>query len=104
MVSFLTDDTKAIILLCGVFGKDRNANPLTTTEYNTLAGWLVREKLRPESLLQMGDLSSVAVGSRIDRHRLDTLLGRGVQLGFAVEEWQNSGLWIVSRSDFNLRL
>ncbi|MEA3545917.1 MAG: DNA-processing protein DprA [Thermodesulfobacteriota bacterium] len=94
MVSFLTDDTKAIILLCGVF-----ANPLTTTEYNTLVGWLVREKLRPESLLQMGDLSSVAVGSKIDRHRLDTLLGRGVQLGFAVEEWQNSGLWIVSRSD-----
>src|SRR5690606_25364330 len=27
------------------------------------------------------------------------LLDRGVQLGFAVEEWQRSGLWVISRSD-----
>lgn len=99
MDSFLTDDTKAIILLCGVFGKDRVTNPLTPSEYNTLARWLVREEQRPESLLQMGDLSSVAVGSGIDRERLTRLLDRGVQLGFAIEEWQRSGLWILSRSD-----
>lgn len=99
MDSFLTDDTKAIILLCGVFGKNCATNPLTPSEYNTLARWLVREEQRPESLLQMGDLSSVAVGSGIDRERLTRLLDRGVQLGFAIEEWQRSGLWILSRSD-----
>lgn len=99
MDSFLTDDTKAIILLCGIFGKDRATNPLTPSEYNTLARWLVRAELRPESLLQMGDLSTVAVGSGIDRDRLTRLLDRGVQLGFAIEEWQRSGLWIISRSD-----
>ena len=38
-------------------------------------------------------------GSGIDRQRLESLLGRGVQLGFAVEEWQRNSIWIVSRSD-----
>ncbi len=28
----------------------------------------------------------------IDRNRLEYLLGRGVQLGFAVEEWHRIGL------------
>jgi predicted Rossmann fold nucleotide-binding protein DprA/Smf involved in DNA uptake len=60
---------------------------------------LLKEKMRPEALLRQTDLSEAAVGSRIDRIRLEKLLGRGVQLGFAVEEWQRSGLWIVSRSD-----
>ena len=99
MDSFLTDDTKAIILLCGIFGKDHVTKPLIPSEYNTLARWLVREELRPESLLQMGDLSTVAAGSGIDRDRLTRLLDRGIQLGFAIEEWQRSGLWIISRSD-----
>jgi hypothetical protein len=33
MSDFLTNDTKAIILLCGVLGKDRTAKPLTQAEY-----------------------------------------------------------------------
>lgn len=39
------------------------------------------------------------MGSGIDKQRLESLLGRGVQLGFAVEEWQRNGIWIISRSD-----
>ncbi|NOZ52308.1 MAG: hypothetical protein GXP08_04050 [Gammaproteobacteria bacterium] len=39
------------------------------------------------------------MGSGIAKQRLESLLGRGVQLGFAVEEWQRSGIWIISRSD-----
>ena len=58
MSNFLTEDTKAIIMLCGVFKKDRLQRPL-----------------------------------------LESLFGRGVQLGFAVEEWQRNGIWIISRSD-----
>ncbi len=99
MDNFLTADTKAIILLSGVFGKDHTISPLSPTEYNTLARCLVRENLRPAALLTMGDFSNVALGSGIDGHRLTRLLSRGVQLGFAVEEWQSSGLWVISRSD-----
>ena len=99
MTNFLTNDTKAIILLCGILGKDRAAEPLTQSEYNNLARWLVREQLRPEALLSMDKLDDAAAGAKISRERLGKLLGRGVQLGFAIEEWQRSGLWVISRSD-----
>ncbi len=99
MNNFLTDDTKAIILLCGVLGKGRSVKPLTQAEYNALARWLISEKMRPENLLQNEIVGFAAMGSGIDQERLTALLRRGVQLGFVVEEWQRNGIWIISRSD-----
>ncbi|MGV8075071.1 MAG: DNA-processing protein DprA [Syntrophobacteraceae bacterium] len=99
MNGFLTDDTKAIILLCGVFGKDRSEQPLTQAEYTSLVRWLISSKMRPRDLLQKDHLADASTGADIDRQRLESLLGRGVQLGFAVEEWQRNGIWIISRSD-----
>jgi len=95
----LTEDTKAIILLCGVFGKDRTEKPLSLTEYSSLVRWLIEMKIRPGDLLQKQDNTAASMASGIDKQRLETLLGRGVQLGFAVEEWQRNGIWIISRSD-----
>ena len=97
--NFLTDDTKAILLLCGVFGKDSSEKPLTPTEYSRMASWLFRTGIRPGDLLRKEDIADAAAGSKIDRQRLESLLDRGVKLGFAVEEWQRNGIWIISRSD-----
>ncbi len=99
MNDFLTEDTKAIILLCGVFGKDHSEKPLSLTEYSSLVRWLIEVKMRPGDLLQKENVSEASMGSGIDKQRLELLLGRGVQLGFAVEEWQRNGIWIISRSD-----
>ncbi|SEH05893.1 DNA-processing protein DprA [Candidatus Venteria ishoeyi] len=99
MNDFLTEDTKAIILLCGVFGKDRSEKPLSLTEYSSLVRWLIEVKMRPGDLLQKDTIHDASVGSGIDKQRLEPLLDRGVQLGFAVEEWQRNGIWIISRSD-----
>ena len=99
MNNFLTDDTKAIILLCGIFAKDRSIKPLSLTEYSSLVRWLIEVKKRPSNLLQQEYITKASMGSGIDRQRLESLLGRGVQLGFAVEEWQRNGIWIISRSD-----
>lgn len=96
---FLTEDTKAIILLCGVFGKDRSQKPLSLAEYSSLVRWLIEVKMRPGDLLQNDTIHEASMGSGIDKQRLESLLGRGVQLGFAVEEWQRNGIWIISRSD-----
>ena len=96
---FLTEDTKAIILLCGVFGKNRSEKPLTLKEYSSLVRWLITKKMRPAELLQKDNINDVSMGSGIDKQRLESLLNRGVQLGFAVEEWQRSGIWVISRSD-----
>ncbi len=99
MNDFLTEDTKAIILLCGVFGKDRSEKPLSLAEYSSLVRWLIEVKMRPGDLLQKENISEASMGSGIDKQRLESLLGRDVQLGFAVEEWQRNGIWIISRSD-----
>lgn len=96
---FLTEDTKAIILLCGIFGKDRSEMPLSLAEYLLLVRWLIEVKMRPGDLLQKDNIHEASMGSGIYKQRLESLLGRGVQLGFAVEEWQRSGIWIISRSD-----
>ncbi len=99
MSNLLTNDTKAIILLCGVLGKDHAVKPLKQTEYNGLVQWLMGQKMRPEDLLQHENIELAAIGSGIDEHRLNHLLRRGVQLGFSVEEWQRNGIWVISRSD-----
>ena len=99
MNDFLTDDTKAVLLLCGVFGKNRSAKPLTQTEYTSLVHWLISVEMRPSDLLRNKNIAEAAMGAKLDKQRLESLLGRGVQLGFAVEEWQRNGVWIISRSD-----
>lgn len=99
MKDFLTEDTKAIILLCGVFGQDRSEKPLSLAEYSSLVRWLIEVKMRPGDLLQQEHVAEASMGAGINRQHLESLLGRGVQLGFAVEEWQRNGIWIISRSD-----
>ena len=99
MSDFLTHDTKVILLLCGVLGKGQSVKPLVQKEYNALVRWLISEQMRPEDLLQDENADAAAGGSGIDWARFKALLGRGVQLGFAVEEWQRGGIWVLSRSD-----
>lgn len=99
MSNFLTEDTKVIILLCGVFGKNHSEKSLSLSEYSTIVRWLIEVKKRPGDLLQQDNITEASMCSGIDKQRLETLLGRGVQLGFAVEEWQRNGIWIISRSD-----
>ena len=95
----LTEDTKAILLLCGVFGISRPEKPLSTSEYNKLVNWLRGVGKRPKDLLQAEAIAEASMGSDIDKQRLETLLDRGTHLAFAVEEWQRNGIWIISRSD-----
>lgn len=99
MSDFLTEDTKAIILLCSVLGKDQPEKPLSLSEYSSLVRWLVGKEMCTGDLLQKENISEAALGSGIDKDRLESLLGRGVLLGFAVEEWHRNGIWIISQSD-----
>lgn len=96
---FLTEDTKAIILLCGNFAQDPRAKPLVLREYTSLVRWLVKAGLRPSALMDSGHAKEAALGTYIDYERLQRLMGRGAQLGFAVEKWHQSGIWVISRSD-----
>ena len=64
--------------------------------------WLIgssRPKCAPETYCEKKMLPMRPQDQKIDRQRLESLLDRGVKLGFAVEEWQRNGIWIISRSD-----
>ncbi len=99
MNNSLSSDTKAVILLCAFFGNDSSAKPLSQKEYSLIVQWLLHNKLRPSDLLQQDNIPEASMKTGIDRNRLEYLLGRGVQLGFAVEEWHRNGIWVISRSD-----
>ncbi|MHB1618810.1 MAG: DNA-processing protein DprA [Sulfuricella sp.] len=99
----LSPDTEAILLLCGRFGSERGEHhaPLTQKEYERLTKWLLECKLRPSDLLggdlagQLGDL----VHAGLEPARVESLIARGTALALALEKWQRSGLWVLSRSD-----
>ncbi|MEE8585235.1 MAG: DNA-processing protein DprA [Acidobacteriota bacterium] len=95
----MSDDAKAILLLCGRLSKEPDCKPLQQHQYNQLARWLKHNKLRPADLLDDGTVPRAAQGAGISEQRLAELLKRGVQLGFAVETWNRSGIWVNCRSD-----
>lgn len=99
MNGILSDDTKAITLLCSPILKDNRYSPLTLREYNRLVMWLLERKMRPENLFEY-DFADPEIGvSGIEPLRLETLIKREVQLALAIEKWEQSGIWIKSRSD-----
>ena len=103
-VQHLTEDAKAILLLCGRFNSDNKntkaEKPLSLGEYNRLADWMVKGKLRPADLLQSPpDTETLGTALNIDGPRIQGLLSRGAAMALAVEKWSHSGIWIVCRSD-----
>lgn len=99
MKNYLTDDTKVILLLCGVLGKDKTVKPLALNDYNKLVRWLRENEFRPADLLDPSNVIAAAIGSGLEQGRLQGLMARGVQLGFTIEEWQRNGVWLLSRGD-----
>ena len=99
----LTGDAKAILMLCGRFGKSDatgSAKPLTLGEYNRLADWMVGRKIRPADLITdwKADLAP-GPEAGIDAKRIRGLLSRGAAMALAVEKWTHNGIWMVCRSD-----
>jgi predicted Rossmann fold nucleotide-binding protein DprA/Smf involved in DNA uptake len=99
----LSTDTQAILLLCGSFGQNRQTEPqpLTLSEYNSLADWLLENQIRPANLLEATAKEQLQqiTNPKLNSNRLLALLDRGAMLSLAVEKWTNQGLWIMGRSD-----
>lgn len=93
----------AIMLLTVSLGAaaSKDARPLSPKEWAKFASWLHEKKLTPASLIN-ADLESVLAGwvdPKVNRIRLERLLGRGAALGLALEKWTRAGLWVMTRSD-----
>ncbi len=99
MIDTISDDTKAVLLLCGFFGSDRVEKPLSPPEYSRVVKWLVEMNRRPGDLIHDISVAQVAGPTQIAEDRLEQLIQRGVKLAFALEEWERNGIWVISRGD-----
>lgn len=101
--TLMTNDTEAVLLLCGRFGGERENpfNPLSTREYGELAKWLNLRGIRPSDLLtDVGRLELKSVHeAKLEQRRVEFLLGRGTAMALALERWSRGGLWVMSRGD-----
>ncbi len=107
----LSSNTKAILLLTAplIVGRGRSGDsasrPLTPIrEYVELARRLLELERQPADLLgadasHLLDECLGPGGPQVDRHRIESLLGRGLQLSLAVERWQTRAIWVLSRAD-----
>lgn len=97
--SILSPDTQVTLLLCGSLGQPRHGEfkPLSLTEYNKLAQYLLSRQMRPNDLLNPGAIEGL--NGIVDQQRLAFLIGRGGALALASEGWINKGLWVLGRSD-----
>lgn len=96
----LTDDAKAILLICGRFGKNDAARPFSLREYNRLTDWMMDKRIRPADLLVTGSSQRLKTLPRdIDAERTKRLLARGAAMALAIDKWTSSGVWVICRSD-----
>ena len=96
-------NTRAILLLTAPLitgGRRREAALLTAGEYRALAARLHSVEAKPADLLQPGaDSLMDQCGAVVDKARLAALIGRGLTLSRAVEQWRARAIWVVSRAD-----
>ena len=98
----LSQETQAILLLCGRFNKAAKADvtPLAQSEYNRLVKWLRGRKLSPSVLVQPEGQEVLSCDDLpFEAERLRVLLERGGALALIVEGWDNQGIWVLSRYD-----
>ncbi len=95
----MSENAKVILLLCGHLGGPSETEPLDQRAYNQVVRWLIDHKLQPADLLSLEHTPVLSKDTGIQEQRLSALLKRGVKLGFAVEKWNQSGIWVLCRSD-----
>ncbi len=99
----LSPDTEIVLLLCGRFGGEKQEpfQPFSVREYGDFAKWLIAHGLRPTDLMSESGLGHLAEihEAKLERKRVDFLLGRGTGLALALERWSRGGLWVISRGD-----
>ena len=82
-------------------GGNKEAKPLTVTEWARFAKWLNSKKLTPGRLMEksIANLLKEWQDRSITVERLESLLARGTALALSSEKWERAGLWVITRSD-----
>lgn len=102
MTDQITENAKAILLLCGRFSENEQlgVSPLSVKEYDDVATWLVSKSWWPSDLLKEEKREALNDAfAPIQPDRMKALLARGAAMALAIEKWTNKGLWVLCRSD-----
>ncbi|NLB10890.1 DNA-processing protein DprA [bacterium] len=94
---------QATLLLCSYFNKTevKIFKPLTGAEYLRFAKWLHENNYTPADLFRKDNVildKWTDPKRKITTERLLQLLGRGGSMGFAIEKWDQQGIWVISRA------
>ena len=101
----ISPNTQAILMLVSPLLAGGFTEPkllLTHREYTDLVKMLQQIGRQPADLLDKKIASDVLYtleARHFDRKRLERLLGRGVQLGLALDHWQQRSIQVISRAD-----
>lgn len=108
MDNAISNDTKAVLLLCGKMGEGRGRDELTPAQYRQFATALFKLDKRPADLLTDGNLADSAcaameANARIKHPatpaRIRKLLSQGVKLSVCLDKWAGCGIGVLSKSD-----
>ena len=101
----ISANTQAILLLVSPLiagGSSASKLLFTHREYTCLVKVLQQIDSQPAELMDRGrasDIFDVLKRHQFDEGRLQRLLGRGMQLGLALEHWQQRSIQVISRAD-----
>jgi len=100
----ISEDSKAIILLCTrmVLDKNSEVQPFTLSEWNALA-----KKIASSNYQRPGSLFGETMEGLVEGLQISTdqaartvhLLGFARRLGFEFERLESTGIWIITRAD-----
>ena len=101
----ISANTKAILMLVSPLmagGSTERKLLLTHREYSNLVKTLQQLDSQPADLINREKVSGILKSlekHQFDQERLSRLLGRGMQLGLALEHWQQRSIQAISRAD-----
>ena len=101
----LSANTQAILMLVSPLiagGSTERKLLLTHREYTHLVKTLQQIDSQPADLIdreKVSDILKTLEKHQFDQERLSRLLGRGMQLGLALEHWQQRSIQVISRAD-----
>lgn len=96
----MNHNAEVIFMMCSHLQSDASVKPYEPAEWSKLAQILLDAELQPSDLttLTEAELRDLHLDT-VEINRIRQLLGRGGSLSFALEQYENMGISVVTRAD-----
>ena len=98
----MNENSKAIIILCSHICSNDEIKPLEPNEWSKLALKLMNNNIEPYQLLDLNEDIITKLEFNSDMiDRINKLVTRSASITFEINKYENMGIKIVTRADFN---